>query len=249
MPKGRIKQIDNTDLDKEQDPVAEKQEQPTQEDQVPIIPCDVQEEVQQEQPPPKPDPIAIANKHLYEDENMQKIVSLLKEDAESGNPVARTLYAIFYVFVGANIPNKQNEAYAEALKWLFMNRMGALESKMLLNIIGDMVPGAITPPDSLYKHACELATMSNDRTVSALTASETAALLDLPVEWFSFSENTCDFLERNKVNSIGQLFTDCVLQRKAEQFDELKVVIDHLIRYLNIDDDVKMYIRRSKRIY
>ena len=195
-------------------------------------------------PAPIPDPVNIARKYLCEDEKLQKIVALLKENAEEGNVAARTLYAIYHVFIGANIPDKQTEAYAEALKWFFMNRMGALESKMLLDIVSSMVPGAVSFPGHNFTNACNVSDIERDTEVNILSAEKTALLLSIPICFFDIDENVKEYLEEKRITHLAQLYTDERLQMRAGSDCNLQQIMQHFEFYLNISDDVIRQIKR-----
>ena len=104
----------------------------------------------------------MAEKYLFEDEGMKVVFNNLKTAAEAGNPVARTLYGLYHLFIGSNIMEKQDESYAEAVKWFYLNRRGELESNMLQNLINNTMPSHLVNPEQVYDNALRMAALAKD---------------------------------------------------------------------------------------
>lgn len=195
--------------------------------------------------------IANARKFLFEDKNINTIVRLLKESAESGNPVARTMYGIYHVFVGSNIPEEQDAAYAEAIKWFYMNRKGSLERQMLSEITGQMSPSCQT---DIYRQACNIASITQEKPVVSYSAEELARILSVPLSLLNISRDTTEELENKDYYTIGSLLLDDQWRESInsdDDFSMLDVAVDYFAPYFAAaNSDVKQIIRRlNKQMY
>lgn len=187
--------------------------------------------------------VQAAKSILIDDDHMKVIYDHLKAAAEAGNPAARTMFGVYHMFIGSNIPERQDEAYAEAIKWFYMNRKGSLENR-LLNELTNNTGNLYSSTEDIYKRACNLSMITQGRSIVSLTKDQVAYILSIPIRSFNFSEDTIEKLSNYDCETIGELLSSESLMKNVLHQDQdlLKTIKTHLLTYLPLTHEVRMLV-------